>query len=161
MYICSSSLVTRFVRFDGGDSLNESSEKGCSAKNWVTENSINISITLSEWTSELDIGCTHGHYVLFTEITKSHGVQFSVPRDHIFSWNKCQSIGLFKITRIMWKKSNFIFLYQDLSGSEYTCPRVNYSDIRVLLHAVELFEFPAFFAIMINLVHSQNHQLVN
>lgn len=59
------------------------------------------------------------------------------------------------------KKSNFIFLYQDLSGSEYTCPRVNYSDIRVLLHAVELFEFPAFFAIMINLVHSQNNPLVN
>lgn len=160
MYICSFSLVTRFVRFDGGDSLNESSEKGCSAKNWVTENSINISITLSEWTSELDIGCTHGHYVLFTEITKSHGVQFSVPRDHIFSWNKCQSICLVKITCIMWKKVTlffFIKIYQVLS----TCPRVNYSDIRVLLNAVELFEFPAFFAIMINLVHSQQNSLVN
>lgn len=59
------------------------------------------------------------------------------------------------------KKSNFIFLYQDLSGSGYTCPWVNYSDIRVLLNAVELFEFPAFFAIMINLVHSQQNSLVN
>lgn len=111
-------LLTRFVRFDGGDSLNESSEKGCSAKNWVTENSINISITLSEWKTELVIGCTNGHYVLFTEITKSHGVQFSVPRDHIFSWNKCQSICLVKITCIMWKKVTlffFIKIYQVLS----------------------------------------------
>lgn len=59
------------------------------------------------------------------------------------------------------KKSNFIFFISIYSGSEYTCPRVNYSDIRVLLNAVELFEFPAFFAIMINLVHSQQNSLVN
>lgn len=150
-------FLTRFVRLDGGDSLNDSSEKGCSAKNWVTENNINMLKTLSEWTSEPVIGCTHGHHALFTEITESHGVQFSVPRDHIFSWKK--KVSQFVLLKFLCERIVTLFFYITIySGFVYTCPWVNYSDIRVLLNSVELFEFPAFFAIVINLVNRQNNQ---
>lgn len=94
----------------------------------------------------------------------------SIYRDHRKSWRPIlcstwpyfllkKKVSQFVLLKFLCERIVTLFFYITIySGFVYTCPWVNYSDIRVLLNSVELFEFPAFFAIVINLVNRQNNQ---